>query len=190
MAQDSDSRIRPGFLALVFIFVGAAAVFLIPAMFQGRTRVEEVQCMGHLRSLGQLLMGYADENDGRFPLAAGERPPAYQSFQLLVDSVPDARDPKIYFCPASDEELATPDPTGHFRLSQKNVSYAYISQVVEMSHGAKTKRPLACDHSLDHHKTGITVLYRDSSVGWLSRGELEEKYGGFEAFLEANGLTK
>jgi hypothetical protein len=190
MAREAKSRIRPAYLAVALVVVAAAAVFLIPAIFQGEKRITKVRCSGHLLSLGQIAIGYASEHDGQLPLATGEHPPAYVSLQVSVDSEPAARDPQFYICPGGDEEPAIPDATGHFVLTRKNVSYAYISEPLSTTGKAGAKRPIACDNSLDHHRTGISVLYLDSSVGWISGDELEKKYGGFEAFLRSNGLTR
>ena len=178
-------------LAVVVLLLLAMAGFLVPALFQGPWRVGPILCMNRLRTLGSMAVGYAAEHDGLLPLAAGDHPRAFQSLQLLVETNPGARDPKLYVCPASKREPATSDATGYFRLTEKNVSYAWIAESLSVpASGGRSERAIACCTALDHHKDGIAVLYLDCRVEWVSRREIEETYEGFEAFLKAYGLTK
>ena len=177
------------------------AGFLVPAVFQGRKRVKRVQCMNRIRSIGQLAVAYADDNRGFLPVASGEEPRAYESFQLLVNDMVDARDPKLYVCPASqDIEAEAPADGGPFELTEENVSYAWRNRRLRTSGGVRGKTPIGCDNSIadpnegieENHDDGMNVLYLDTSVEWLPLKDLKKDQtyseGGLEEWLAQHKL--
>jgi prepilin-type N-terminal cleavage/methylation domain-containing protein len=188
-------------LLVVILIISVLAAFLVPAVFQGRKRVRRIQCTNHLRSVGQLAIGYASDNRDWLPVAKGENPRAYESFQIMVDEITEARDPKLYVCPASQKEEAEPDKeTGVFQLTEDNVSYSWRNTRLRTSGGSKAKTPIGSDNSIaipeqniiENHDDGMTMLYLDSSVEFLMKKEIERddqyKDGGLEAYFAYNKL--
>jgi hypothetical protein len=170
-------------------------VIVLYLLFTGlgkRRTVDRIQCANRLRALAVLAYRYASTHGGKLPFEEANPPRAFSSLQRIVDSQarPPARDPNVYVCPNSSEEAASPDATGYFELTERNVSYAWIAAPVSTEASSPERRMIACCNSLNHHKDGILILYLDSSIGWVSRREIEENYGGFDAFLHMNHLTR
>ena len=180
-------------LLVVILIISVLAGFLVPAVFQGRKRVRRIQCTNRLRSIGQLAMGYASDNRDWLPVAKGDDPRAYESFQILVNEVAEARDPKLYICPASqDIECETDEGGGIFALEEDNVSYAWRNKRVRTSGGVKARQPIGADNSIadpeqgivENHEDGLTILYLDSSVVFMNLKDLQKKKAYAEGDLE------
>jgi hypothetical protein len=146
-------------------------------------------------------MGYASDNRDWLPVARGDEPAAYESFQVLVDEVVEARDPQLYICPSSQDMEAEPEEEGGtFQLDEDTVSYAWRNRRLRTSGGTRAKTPIGCDNSIaipeegieENHDDGMTVLYLDSSVEFMLLKELRknETYqeGGLEEYFASRNL--
>ena len=180
-------------LLVVILIISVLAGFLVPAVFQGRKRVRRIQCTNRLRSIGQLAMGYATDNRDWLPVADAEDPRAYESFQIMVNEVQEARDPKLYICPASqDMEAKADEDGGVFELDEDTVSYAWRNKRLRTSGGARARQPIGCDNSIaipeegieENHDDGMNVLYLDSSVEYMNLKELQKKKAYADGDLE------
>jgi len=188
-------------LLVVILIISVLAGFLVPAVFQGRKKVKRIQCVNRLRSIGQLAVGYADDNRGFLPVKRVEDPKAYESFQILVDEVKEARNPDLYICPASSDMPAEVDKeTGKFELDDTSVSYAWRNRPLRTSGGAGPNTPIGCDNSIadpaegieENHDDGINMLYLSSAVKWIKLTELKKESayeeGGLEEYLAEKHL--
>ena len=176
-------------LLVVILIISVLAGFLVPVVSEARRRVWCARCLNNLRNIGQLAVAYAEDNRGFIPVASGGDPRAYQSFQLLVNEMLNARDPELYVCPVSKDSEAQPPYDGAvFELTEDNVSYAWRNKPLRVRGSAYSKTPLGCDDSIadpregieENHLGGMNVLYLDTSVRWVSLRELN----GDAAFAE------
>ena len=191
-------------LLVVILIISVLAAFVGPAVFQGRKRMLRIQCTNNLRQIGQLASGFADDNKGWMPVAPGEEPRAYESFQILVDKVPEARVPQMFVCPASQRMEAPFDAENEesFILGPENVSYAWRARPLRSTGGGRTQTYLGCDNSIaipalnieENHDDGIVTLHLDISVGFVTLSELKDMSGyeneDFEEWLTGRNLTK
>jgi prepilin-type N-terminal cleavage/methylation domain-containing protein len=187
-------------LLVVILIISVLAGFLVPAVFQGRKRVARIQCTNHLRSIGQAAMGWSTDNKGFLPVMRSEEPMAYESFQIMVDDLVEAREPEMYVCPSSQDLEAEVDEEGLFQLDEDTVSYAWRNTRLRTSSGSKLKTPIGCDNSIaiaeegieENHDDGMTILFLDSSVEFMTIKELESNSayedGGLEEYFAKNKL--
>jgi prepilin-type processing-associated H-X9-DG protein len=143
---------------------------------------------------------YADDHRGFLPHAKDrEEPRAYESLQVLVAGVPEARLPELYVCPASHQEKApiAEKKRQWFELSEDTVSYAWPRAKSRLSENPYTSI-ISCDRRVadgsaefpENHRGGMNVLRTDGSVRWVSLEDLElDSPGEVAGFLEENGLT-
>ncbi len=187
-------------LLVVILIISVLAGFLVPAVFQGRKRVARIQCTNHLRSIGQAAFGWSTDNKGFLPVARTEDPRAYESFQIMVDDLVEAREPSMYVCPASQDLEAEADEEGMFQLDEDTVSYAWRNVKLRTSSGSKLKTPIGCDNSIaipeemieENHDDGMTILFLDSSVEFMTIKDMERfsSYadGGLEEYFAKNRI--
>jgi len=79
-------------LLYVIAIITLLAALLLPALSQGQARARQIQCVNHLHEAGVALASFANDHDGRFPMAvpgsAGgslDAPRASHSATLLQD---------------------------------------------------------------------------------------------------------
>jgi hypothetical protein len=195
---------------LLVLFLVLLCNLLGPVLWKPRKNdyLRLVRCASPLYDLGQVVQAYGKGHGGRLPRPDKENPRAYECFQVLVNELPEARDPKLYVCPSSQDveaEFQGQIDEAFFQLTQDNVSYAFRTKD-NVAPGNGTGLPqharqiLACDKSIanpaqgirGNHDDGLNILYEDGSVRWTSRKDFEAEYGenGFEAFLAEHGLSR
>jgi prepilin-type N-terminal cleavage/methylation domain-containing protein len=188
-------------LLVVIMIISSLAGILIPALGAARRYMYRVQCQHALSQIGKLAVVYADEHRGFLPFARDvEQRRAHESFQALVNAMPDARRPDLFVCPASQQESAvfTDRKRGTFALSADTVSYTWRKERTRLTDGSETMI-VSCDKRIadgsaqfpENHRGGMNVLLPDCSARWLTLEDLEiESPADFETFLEQNELTE
>ncbi len=194
-------------LLVVILIISVLATFLVPAVFNVRKKVFRSQCMNRLRSIGQMSILYADDNKQWFPVANGEEPKAYESLQLLVNTMRDARDPEMYVCPASNTQPVegwNEESDEPFLLTEENVSYAWRNKKLRATGTSGSKTALGCDNGIalpdqdedqgGNHEDGINMLYIDGAIKFLTLADLKSMKGyensDMNEFLAAKNLGK
>ena len=188
-------------LLVVILIISSLAALLVPTVFSARRKLYKVQCKTNLSSIAKLATMYADDHRGFLPFPKGlDEPQAYESFQIMVDRLEDARRPKLYICPESEDEEAEVEDkeTGMFQLTEDNVSYTWRRKRTRVGKGGR--RIMSCDNSIaddslditENHTGGINAVKLDTSVEWL---DMKEDLGlnsadELEEYFEEHGLTK
>ncbi|MFN0057101.1 MAG: type II secretion system protein [Planctomycetota bacterium] len=159
-------------LLVVIMIIGILVGLAGPAIFRGRHRAVALECKNNLKQLATLLVSVADENGGWFPLASGPNPPAYQSFQKLVEEVRDAKVLDALTCPGGPQKAAVMPPTGTgaVALAAENVSYTYVKS--RTSNNSNSGTPLMSDDTVadpdkdlpGYHPDSIQIAYIDTQV--------------------------
>ena len=108
--------------------------------------------------------------------------------------------PEMYVCPSSQDLEAEVDEEGLFQLDEDTVSYAWRNARLRTSSGSKLKTPIGCDNSIaiaeegieENHDDGMTILFLDSSVEFMTLKELQSNSayedGGLEEYFAKNKL--
>lgn len=100
-------------LLIVIAIIAILAAMMLPALSKARERARTTQCASNLRSIGQLLILYADDNKGFLPAINGSGGSDNYSFASLIritilkqhyNFQNDTRD--ILFCPSLEMPAA------------------------------------------------------------------------------------
>ena len=89
-------------LLVVIAIIGILAAMLLPALNQAREKARRANCLSNLKQIGLGIAMYADNYNGRMPLATGTAP-LCPSFNLLSNVVTSA---KIFACPSDSAAKA------------------------------------------------------------------------------------
>jgi len=162
---------------VTIVLVVITAILIWSTLFRSTCRdYFSVRCQVNLKQLYSFSLLYSDKVGGGFhPLAPGNAPRAHESFQLLVDFMPDI-DPNLFTCPHGDAVPAERDSkSGKVVLAAENVSYAWTRTPVS----SQTPAAVLCsDKYVDGHvdangvmhgghKGGFNVLCSDGSVSFV-----------------------
>ena len=71
-------------LLIVIAIIAILAAMMLPALSKARERARTTQCASNLRSIGQLLILYADDNKGFLPAINGSGGSDNYSFASLI----------------------------------------------------------------------------------------------------------
>jgi prepilin-type N-terminal cleavage/methylation domain-containing protein/prepilin-type processing-associated H-X9-DG protein len=147
LARSSRSR---GFtlieLLVVIAVVAILAALLLPALASAKERSKGTACLSNLRQIGVAIRAYADDSSGDIPFGP-KAPPFTSAFDLypstgaptslisLSSGAPVAlglllqsyvaRQPKVLFCPSSDQYVNTDAQLAQVGLGQAQCSYYY-----------------------------------------------------------------
>jgi len=141
-------------ILVVIGIIGLLMAFLLPTLEKAREQGTAVKCANNLRTLGEMLSLYANENHGSYPrtryvpdapLAFGTNPASPDPFSVTGPNVNDVtaalfllvrteRMPVVMFvCPYDDVNTWTPDPApdpsnrSNFTDYQKNLGYSFAN---------------------------------------------------------------
>ena len=147
-------RTRP----LTWVIASVVAALLLSSIFtttgdHGRPAANRVKCGSNLRQIGQAIMLYANENQGRYP-----------------DKLGDLMDQDIYtaffICPESNDEAAVPGPTT--QASSANIHAGGHLSYIYLGKGLTGTQPatmvIAYEPLSNHNNTGMNVLFGDGHV--------------------------
>jgi prepilin-type N-terminal cleavage/methylation domain-containing protein/prepilin-type processing-associated H-X9-DG protein len=133
-------------LLVVIAIVAILAALLLPALASAKERSKGTACMSNLRQIGLAIRSYADDSSGDIPFGP-KAPPFTSAFDfypstgaptsllslssgapvalgLLLQSYV-ASQPKVLFCPSSDQYVNTEAQLAQVGLSQAQCSYYY-----------------------------------------------------------------
>jgi prepilin-type N-terminal cleavage/methylation domain-containing protein/prepilin-type processing-associated H-X9-DG protein len=140
-------------LLVVIAIIAILAAMLLPALSKARQVAREVTCRGNLRQVNTMLMVYADDYKGYYPLSETEHNPSLDVLQML--GVPqNTSSMKIFYCPEQELlEMVASDPNGgtppggtdsvintQENCEKGNISYIYWSFKANKTHGSATWR--------------------------------------------------
>jgi prepilin-type N-terminal cleavage/methylation domain-containing protein len=133
-------------LLVVVAIVAILAALLLPALASAREKGRRTVCLSNLRQLGIAIQGYANENDGKMPYGP-KAPPftnpgdfypatgAPTSLLSLQDGAPVglglllkqylSAQPKVLFCPGSDQPIDADAELAKVGTYQAQGSYYY-----------------------------------------------------------------
>ncbi|MGA2497608.1 MAG: H-X9-DG-CTERM domain-containing protein [Tepidisphaeraceae bacterium] len=127
-----------------------------------KARIQRVQCAHQLRSIGQCLQLYANDNNGLLP----------PDLAVLIPTLD--LSPEVLICPSSSDTPAkglTTQTTGQNTVTLiGHCSYVYLGAGLNV-------KSLTPDHVLayeilkNHENDGMNVLYGDGHVQWLPKPE-------------------
>lgn len=133
-------------LLVVIVIVAILAALLLPALASAKERSKGITCVSNLRQIGIAIRAYAEDNSGKIPF--GPKAPPYTSpfdlypstgaptslislgsgapvaLGLLLQSYV-ASQPKVLFCPSSDQSLSTSAQLAQVGIRQAQCSYYY-----------------------------------------------------------------
>ncbi len=151
------SHSRPGFtlveLLVVIAVIGILAALLLPALASAKSAGQRTACRSNLRQIGLAMQGYADENGGSIPY--GPKAPPFTSPSSFYPStgaptsllslqtgtpvglglllpVQLASEPRVLFCPGSDQPVDADAELSQVGKRQAQASYYY-------RHGGNTR---------------------------------------------------
>jgi prepilin-type processing-associated H-X9-DG protein len=137
-----------GCVAVLFALPMVAV--LLPSLNRARETANRVQCASHLRQIGQAMMLYANENNGKFPDSPDK---------LVTDeSLPLT----AFLCPSTTD---TPAPNAAGLTSGGHDSYVYLGK--GLTSGVGGHAVLAYEATSNHGGTGSNFLFGDGHVAFV-----------------------
>jgi prepilin-type N-terminal cleavage/methylation domain-containing protein len=149
-------------LLVVIAVIGILCALLLPALAGAKERGRRVACLSNLRQIGVAIHGYAEDNDGNIPY--GPKAPPYTnpsdfypstgaptSLISLQSGAPVglglllqyyiAEQPRILFCPSSDQLFDTDAELAKVGITQSQSSYYYRHAGDTAMHDSLTDPP-------------------------------------------------
>jgi prepilin-type N-terminal cleavage/methylation domain-containing protein len=150
MACHRNDRLQPGFtlieLLVVIAIIAVLAGLLLPALASGRAAALRAACINNLRQVGIAMQTYASDHDGRIPFGpqappftspasfypSTGTPTSLLSLQsgapvglglMLANSL--AAQPRVLFCPGSDQPVDARKELSRVGRLQAQGSYYY-----------------------------------------------------------------
>lgn len=127
-----------------------------------REGANRVKCASNLRQIGQAIVLYANENQGRYP-------DNFEALLLTMDITSE-----LFICPSSNDDRAQGDTAKDMaaRLSHGHCSYVYHGRGLTTS--VPATRPIACEPLANHQGAGINILFADGHVERFTPSEAQK----------------
>ena len=140
-------------LLVVIGIIFVLASFLAPALLRAKEQANRASCLANIRSLGQAMQIYANENDDRF--SVGGSATSYNT-NLSFGAIFNAKsfnDTKIFICPnrkrnsppAYKKETSSLETDTISPASGRIISYVIVMN--DEGSGNKPAKPMASDYS-------------------------------------------
>ena len=176
---------------VVAIVVLALIALVVNTTLGARRRAARVICRGNLIQLGITAGTYAEKHDGKYPLASGDHPRAFESLNLLAQEHPELASVN-FVCPRSQLREAE-ETNGSYQLEAHSNSYAWIG--LPTLNTDNPKWPLGSDLGVDHaslgltgnHRGGMNVVFLGGSSNWISLRGLPEGWLLPERLVDNSG---
>ena len=143
-------------IASLVIPLLAYSILTMPSLHFSPSVANRVKCGSNLRQIGQAIMLYANEHQGRYPDKIGD---------LMDQDITTA----VFICPASNDTDAVPGPTT--QASSANVhagghlSYIYLGKGLTGTQSATMV--IAYEPLTNHANSGMNVLFGDGHVQFV-----------------------
>ncbi|MGE3166029.1 MAG: type II secretion system protein, partial [Planctomycetota bacterium] len=180
----SKMSARAGFtlveLLVVIAIISLLAGLLVPTVGIAQKKARKTACLSNLKEIGKLCQIYAQDHRDRFPFDKSKKNPlAYESFQVLADSMTDVP-PRIFCSPAHRDDPAVMSEDKKYTLDENSCSYAYIAQPQMI--GDDGSQALAANDSIrdskdstpEGHENGVNVVFMNFSAEFVERPDLPE----------------
>jgi prepilin-type N-terminal cleavage/methylation domain-containing protein len=168
-------------LLVVIAIVAILAALLLPALASARDKGRKAACLSNLRQIGIALLSYAPDNDGKIPFGPNAPPftnpadfypstGAPTSLISLQSGAPVglglllaqqlSGQPKVLFCPGSDQPLDATAELAKVGTSQAQSSYYYRhagnTQLFSTPGSQTTPDHIQLDH-LGENRNGLPI---------------------------------
>jgi len=153
-------------LAVVGGVVFLLGSILLPSLCAPRETANRVKCAANLKQIGNALMLFAQEHDGKYPDQLSE----------LVAT--EDLTPNVFVCPSGTAEsstASTPAEIATDLAKPEHNSFIYLKQNL-----GKADQAIVCESLKDHDEDGMNILYGDFHVEFISHRPTDLK-----AFTEA-----
>lgn len=146
---------RAAYATVVAVVLVLLTAVLLPSLNRSSDHPAYIRCSSNLRSIGQAVQMYANENRGVFP-------PDFATLLLTQDVTSE-----VFVCYATNDERAE-GPTTQAIADQLSagghLSYVYTGKGMTLKSPANA---VLAYEPLTNHGNGMNVLFADGRVNWI-----------------------
>ncbi len=161
--------------------VALATSILLPSLNRSRETANRVKCASNQRQIGQAILLYANDNQGKYPPDLGTL--------IKTEDITT----QVFICPSGNTtlppHLTTPDE--HANRDNENSDYIYVGKGMT-STTAKSTDIVLYEKPDSHSKDGMNILYGDGHVEFLrmdlAKKLIEQQIGGGDDGNGEHGL--
>jgi predicted Zn finger-like uncharacterized protein len=158
-------------LAITGLSLGAASFFmsgcliaiLLPSLNRARETANRVKCASNMRTIGQALLLYSNDNRGAFP-------PRLED--LIISGHVDS---SVFVCPSCMDSAApgaTPQAQAQNLSAGGHLSYVYIGQ--RMNSSAPADAVVLYENVTNHDGDGCNMLHGDGHIDFISKPQMQQ----------------
>ncbi len=173
----------PGSQALAGSMLGPPSIgqdallvsILLPSLNRARETANRVKCASNERQIGQAILLYANDNQGKYPPDLGTL--------LKTEDIT----AEVFVCPSGNNEvppdLKTPDQLAQW--VNEHSDYIYVGKGLTSS--ATSDRVVVYEKPDAHSNDGMNILYGDGHVDFQSMPQAQHEIDAVQKLINAPG---
>jgi prepilin-type processing-associated H-X9-DG protein len=161
------------------LMTGCMISILLPSLNRARETANRVRCAANMKSIGQALLLYANDNRGAYPP------------DLTVLLTTQDISGEVYVCPSSNDEpthATAPSQIAADLSAGGHLSYVYVGAA--LNPGVDPSTIILYEPMTNHANDGINVLFGDGHVEFIVRARAQQLITQLQAGQNPPGAAR